>query len=228
MEKPTLGVEASGARIVRHTDRGPCGFERIQCAGLCGASVCGCQNAQVAAGLHVVMQSIEHRRNTGMTNECHDQIDRVCRVDFREQLTADGGFPRGVCQDSGVEQRNQRWPNGLTCAIDPHPVDRLQNAARRDRPLGQIERGGELGVPGLRLFHQSSNQPADEVDADGNPVFLVNGCNKPFDNCGDVERKPIGCFCRSQLFITGVRRIAKVFQLFAERLGEQRFVDAVG
>jgi len=52
-----------------------------------------------------------------------------------------------------------------------------------------------------------------------NPVFLVNGCNEAFDNCGDAERKPIGCFCRSQLFITGVRRIAKVFQLFAERLG---------
>src|SRR4051812_2946111 len=74
-------------------------------------------------------ERFEQRPDPTATDERHHDMDLVSRFDLRSQLTPQGWLARRVCQQSCVEQRDERYVQGRGDAVGPSPQDGVEDGS---------------------------------------------------------------------------------------------------
>ena len=80
-------------------------------------------------------QRFEQGADAAMTDEGHDDVDTICRTNLGQDLVAHTRLARGIGEQCGVQQRNQRRGDEIRTPVRQATYKAVQYIAGSPRSL---------------------------------------------------------------------------------------------
>ena len=126
MEDPGLGVETGGAEVVGNAHIGAKAGQLVERSPFGGAGVDGGEHTQRSAAFAVTTERREKRVDAAASDEGHDDIDGVGRIDFGVELVEQARLAGRVGEKRGVEEWDERFSDRLRGSVGSPFEDRVQ------------------------------------------------------------------------------------------------------
>jgi hypothetical protein len=164
----------------------------------------------------VAAQPLEQRRDPRPADERHHHVDGVGRVNLGLQLPANVRLARGVGQQGGVEQRDQRLLDHLRAAVRTAREERAQHLRRRHRRVV----GRAAGAAGDHLDERSR-----QGDAGLHPLLVGEIGEGALDHAPQVQGDAVRRIGRPQVADPRHQRVRQGLQLARQAFRQQRLVE---
>lgn len=218
MEEPGLGVQPRRGRVVGHANLGASIAKDVQGIWLSRPGVGGRQHPEGSPCSAVRAKSLQEGRNAAPTDERHHDVDPVGRPDLLLDLVPDPRLARGVGQQRGVEERDQRGRYRLGQAVRLPARDEAQHLARRSERFGASRR---VRQGGFDLIEQRSG----EADRGHDALALRHRLERAMDDAAQMEGNPVRGFGGPQCGLLWLEALGEVSQSSGEGLGDQQLVE---
>lgn len=216
VEDPGLGVQPGGAAVIGDLDLPADLDELLQRRSLGRSGVGRGQHPERAAGLAMATQGREQRTDAAPADEGHDHVDAVGGVDLGVELVPQPRLARGVGEQGGVEERDQRLGDGSWSPVDASTEDGVQNRS--------LTGGGRRGTVGRGQVAQALDQDPCDLEADAHPVDLGDLGEGLLDLATQVERDAVGRLRRAEGSCAS-EPLAERRQPRLQPLGDERLVQ---
>jgi hypothetical protein len=136
---------------------------------------------------------------------------------FGEQLIADSGFTRSICEQRRVEQRDERLGHRFDATIRSSAQNRTQNGSRFNRRF-------RAGLRSTDRLIDLLDEPSGEGNADRDSVGIIHASYRSLDNPAEMKREPIRRLGGPHSITDRMEVASEVTELRCDRFCQEDFV----
>ncbi len=165
----------------------------------------------------VVPEGVEQRSDAAASDEGHDDVDSVGRLDLRPQLVPQIRLAGRVREERRVEQWDQWLGNRLRVAIGSAAEDRVQHRRRID--------GRSRGVD-LDQLAETVEERTGHLDADTGTIGLADVGQGTLDLSTQMPGDPVGSLSGVEHPLLGRQSFGQRLQARLEPFSDEDLVQA--